>query len=93
VAALTGQPYVTELQQDRLAELIRPIRDGLELYDLGADPDITPRPAPQLTAAEHAALNLPEVIAEITTAAPNSAGGPEAGGRPGIPSGVRQESR
>lgn len=26
VTALTGQPYVTELQQDRLAELIRPTR-------------------------------------------------------------------
>jgi transcriptional regulator with XRE-family HTH domain len=51
VTALTGQPYVTELQQDRLAELIRPIREALDLYDLGADPDITPRPTPLLVAA------------------------------------------
>ncbi|MDR3082512.1 MAG: helix-turn-helix transcriptional regulator, partial [Streptomyces sp.] len=32
VTALTGQPYMTELQQDRLAELIRPIRESLDLY-------------------------------------------------------------
>ncbi|WP_345022208.1 helix-turn-helix transcriptional regulator, partial [Streptomyces shaanxiensis] len=35
VTVLTGQPYVTELQHDRLAELIRPIREALDLYDLG----------------------------------------------------------
>jgi len=34
VTVLTGQPYVTELQQDRLAALIRPIRESLDLYDL-----------------------------------------------------------
>lgn len=34
VTVLTGQPYVTELQQDRLAALIRPIREALDLYDL-----------------------------------------------------------
>ncbi|MGP3978131.1 helix-turn-helix domain-containing protein [Streptomyces sp. 8N114] len=38
VTVLTGQPYVTELQQDRLAALIRPIRESLDLYDLH-DPD------------------------------------------------------
>ncbi|MFI1398472.1 helix-turn-helix domain-containing protein [Streptomyces sp. NPDC020681] len=82
VTSLTGQPYVTELQQDRLAELVRPIREALDLYDLGADPAITPRPTPQLVAAAEnlcrlvratklhdAALELPDVIAEITTAA------------------------
>ncbi|MFG2757549.1 transcriptional regulator [Streptomyces wuyuanensis] len=82
VTSLTGQPYVTELQQDRLAELVRPIREALDLYDLGADPTITPRPTPQLVAAAEnlcrlvratklhdAALELPDVIAEITTAA------------------------
>ena len=81
VTSLTGQPYVTELQQDRLAELVRPIREALDLYDLGADPAIT-RPTPQLVAAAEdlcrlvratklhdAALELPDVIAEITTAA------------------------
>jgi transcriptional regulator with XRE-family HTH domain len=38
VTTLTGQPYVTELQRDRLAELVRPIREALDLYDLGAEP-------------------------------------------------------
>lgn len=31
VTVLTGQPYMTELQQDRLAELVRPIREALDL--------------------------------------------------------------
>ncbi|WP_349307877.1 MULTISPECIES: helix-turn-helix transcriptional regulator [unclassified Streptomyces] len=53
VTSLTGQPYVTELQQDRLDGLVRPIREALDLYDLGADPAIRPRPAGELvTAAE-----------------------------------------
>ncbi|NSC22262.1 helix-turn-helix transcriptional regulator [Streptomyces albus subsp. chlorinus] len=34
VTVLTGQPYVNELQQDKLAALIRPIRESLDLYDL-----------------------------------------------------------
>lgn len=85
VTALTGQPYVTELQQDRLAALVRPIREALDLYDLGADPAITPRPTPQLVAAAEAlcqlvratklhdaAVDLPDTIAEITTAANRS---------------------
>lgn len=82
VTVLTGQPYVTELQQDRLAGLVRPIREALDLYDLGADPDITTRPAPVLiTAADDlcaqirathlrkAATATPGVIAELTTTA------------------------
>jgi transcriptional regulator with XRE-family HTH domain len=82
VTVLTGQPYMTELQQDRLAGLIRPIREALDLYDLGADPQITTRGADQLTAAADelcqtvratqltkAADTLPRLIAELTTAA------------------------
>ncbi|UFQ18244.1 MULTISPECIES: helix-turn-helix domain-containing protein [Streptomyces] len=82
VTALTGQPYMTELQQDRLAELIRPIRESLDLYDLGAHPDVATREAPQLVAAadtlcqqvratqlNKAAQTLPRLIAELTTAA------------------------
>lgn len=82
VTALTGQPYITELQQDRLAELIRPIRESLDLYDLGEDPQVTHRPAVHLVAAANslcrqvragsihaAAASLPDVITEITTAA------------------------
>lgn len=82
VTVLTGQPYMTELQQDRLAELIRPIRESLDLYDLGADPDLAPRPGSQLVEAaddlclqvratqlNKAATALPGIIAELTTAA------------------------
>jgi transcriptional regulator with XRE-family HTH domain len=88
VTVLTGQPYVTELQRDRLAELIRPIREALDLYDLGVNPDLTARPAGELIAqadrmcaevrATHlrsAAQQLPDLIAELTHtawAAPSS---------------------
>ncbi len=82
VTVLTGQPYVTELQQDRLAGLVRPIREALDLYDLGADDTIAVRPPAQLVAAadqlcadirathlRRAATRLPGLIAELTTAA------------------------
>ncbi|MFG2503636.1 transcriptional regulator [Streptomyces sp. NPDC048441] len=82
VTALTGQPYMTELQQDRLAELIRPIRESLDLYDLGADPDVATRETSQLVEAaatlceqvratqlNTAARALPRLVAELTTAA------------------------
>jgi transcriptional regulator with XRE-family HTH domain len=82
VTTLTGQPYVTELQQDRLDALIRPIREALDLYDLGDDPDLPVRPAHELAAAadnlcqqvratqlNSAATLLPAVIAELTSAA------------------------
>ncbi|MEV6759468.1 helix-turn-helix transcriptional regulator [Streptomyces sp. NPDC051105] len=82
VTVLTGQPYMTELQRDRLAVLVRPIREALDLYDLGPNPDLTARPAPQLiTAADelcaevrathlrNAARALPGLIAELTHAA------------------------
>ncbi|MGX1757177.1 helix-turn-helix domain-containing protein [Streptomyces lydicus] len=82
VTALTGQPYVTELQQDRLSALVRPIRESLDLYDLGADLGLASRPAVQLisgadglcqavraTHLRKAAVKLPGLIAEITTAA------------------------
>lgn len=82
VTVLTGQPYVTELQQDRLAALVRPIREALDLYDLGASPGLATRPGPELVAeadrlcqqvrATHlrnAATALPAAIAELTSAA------------------------
>lgn len=82
VTVLTGQPYVTQLQQDRLAALVRPIREALDLYDLGVDPELTVRPTLALVAAaddlcqlvrathlRKAATALPGVIAELTTAA------------------------
>ncbi|AWI32969.1 helix-turn-helix domain-containing protein [Streptomyces tirandamycinicus] len=82
VTALTGQPYVAELQQDRLAELVRPIREALDLYDLGDDPHLTTRATGRLMGAadqlcadvrathlRKAARALPGVIAELTTTA------------------------
>ncbi|WP_326689724.1 helix-turn-helix transcriptional regulator [Streptomyces sp. NBC_01795] len=81
VTALTGQPYVTELQQDKLATLIRPIRESLDLYDLVDGDGPAPRTtaelaadvdelcrlvrATQLSKASHA---LPPLIAEVTAA-------------------------
>lgn len=79
VTVLTGQPYVTELQRDRLAELVRPIREALDLYDLGTNPDLRVRPAAELvseadrlcaevraTHLRNAARALPGAIAELT---------------------------
>jgi transcriptional regulator with XRE-family HTH domain len=79
VTTLTGQPYVTELQRDRLAELVRPIRESLDLYDLGPNPDLRARPAAALiteadrlceevraTHLRNAARALPAAIAELT---------------------------
>lgn len=82
VAEMNGQPYLEELRQDKLDELIQPIREALDVYDLGADPEVTPRPAEEL--AQHAealcelvrhtdlkrvASELPGLITEVTTAA------------------------
>lgn len=82
VSVLTGQPYMSELQQDRLAALVRPIREALDLYDLEADDAIPARPSAELVAtasrlcrqvrATHlrrAAQDLPGAIAELTAAA------------------------
>lgn len=82
VATVTGQPYLTELRQDELDILISPIREALDVYDLGEDPEITPRPrqllrddAEQLLVAVRAgeikqtATQLPGLIVEATTAA------------------------
>ncbi|WP_406088160.1 helix-turn-helix domain-containing protein [Kitasatospora purpeofusca] len=79
---LTGQPYLAELRQDELDMLIQPIREALDLYDLGADPAVAPRPAGELRSAadqlchlvretriKDAARTLPGLIAEATTAA------------------------
>lgn len=79
VTVLTGQPYVTQLQEDRLAGLIRPIRECLDLYDLGDNPLVNARTVVELTAAANelcakvraahlhaAAAALPDVITELT---------------------------
>ncbi|MFD4376808.1 helix-turn-helix domain-containing protein [Streptomyces sp. NPDC058486] len=43
VATIEGQPYKDDLRADELDVLIAPIRESLDLYDLGPDPDISPR--------------------------------------------------
>lgn len=43
VATIQGQPYAEELRADQLDVLIRPIREALDVYDLGPDPDIRAR--------------------------------------------------
>ncbi|MGW3166993.1 helix-turn-helix domain-containing protein [Streptomyces sp. NPDC001142] len=86
VATVTGQPYVAELRADELDVLIQPIREALDVYDLGADPEIAPRPhqllhddSEQLLAAvrraeiKRVAGQLPGLILEATTAAHTAA--------------------
>lgn len=82
VTELTGQPYLDELRQDQLDGLIQPIREALNIYDLGPDPDVTPRAVTELeahadelcalvraTQIKKVAAELPGLIAEATTTA------------------------
>jgi XRE family transcriptional regulator, fatty acid utilization regulator len=82
VTTLTGQPYVNELREDRLESLVRPIRESLDLYDLGPDPELRPRPLPSLVAGadelcrlvratrlNRAGELLPQIMEELTTVA------------------------
>ncbi|MGD9482028.1 helix-turn-helix transcriptional regulator [Streptomyces sp. TRM70308] len=86
VSELTGQPYLEELRRDQLDGLIQPIREALDVYDLGPDPDVAPRAlddlardAEQLCALVRAtdlkavATTLPSLIHEATTAAHSDA--------------------
>jgi transcriptional regulator with XRE-family HTH domain len=85
VTELTGQPYLDELRQDQLDGLIQPIREALNVYDLGPDPDVIPRPTEELEAhaeelcaliratdIKKVAAVLPGLITEATTTAYNS---------------------
>lgn len=71
VAELHGQPYLDELRQDQLDGLINPIREALNIYDLGPDPDVTPRALDELEAdadklcAQVRATNIKQVAAEL----------------------------
>lgn len=82
VAELHGQPYLEELRQDQLDGLINPIREALNIYDLGVDPEVSPRPVDELEAdanklcamvratnIKQVAAELPSLIHEATTAA------------------------
>jgi hypothetical protein len=82
VTDLTGQPYLTELAHDQLDVLMQPIREALDVYDLGVDPEVAPRHGSELLAHADAlcaavretrlksvAAQLPALILEATTAA------------------------
>jgi len=82
VATIIGQPYAAELRADDLDVLLQPIREALDVFDLGADPEIKPRPlqllhhdAESMLAAVRAgeikqvAGQLPGLLLEATTAA------------------------
>ncbi|MFJ4689160.1 helix-turn-helix domain-containing protein [Streptomyces sp. NPDC091377] len=81
VAVLNGQPYMSEMQQDKLDLMISPLSDALDLYDLGPDLEINPRPVAQIAsdvkelcasacATEYKGVGskLPGLIGELTTA-------------------------
>ncbi|MFD0371120.1 helix-turn-helix domain-containing protein [Streptomyces sp. NPDC127114] len=89
VSTINGQPYTSDLRADALDVLIAPMREALDVYDLGADPDISPRPLTELHEASEAlcaavrageikrvASEVAGLIEEATTAA-HSAGGSE----------------
>ncbi|MFB6811261.1 helix-turn-helix domain-containing protein [Streptomyces sp. NPDC056387] len=77
---LTGPPAVTSLPPDRLVALVAPIREALDRYDLGPNPDLPAvRPVRELAAAADtlcqrvrathlraAAKALPALILELT---------------------------
>jgi len=80
VAVLNGQPYMSELRQDHLDRLIAPLSEALDLYDLGPDPHVKPRPLDQVdhdvktlcagaTATEYKDIGskLPGLLGELTT--------------------------
>jgi hypothetical protein len=82
VATIVGQPYKADLRADELDVLIAPIREALDVYDLGPDPDISARPlrdlredSESLCAAvrggeiKRAASEVAGLIEETTTAA------------------------
>ena len=82
VAELNGQPYLDELRADQLDGLINPIREALNVYDLGPDPDVRPRSLDELeadaeklcamvraTKIKQVAAELPGLIHEATSGA------------------------
>lgn len=88
VTDLTGQPYMEELRHDQLDSLIQPIREALDVYDLGPDEDLAPRPLADLEAhadelcaliratnLKRAASELPGLIYEVTATVGTAATG------------------
>ncbi|MFB7913212.1 helix-turn-helix domain-containing protein [Streptomyces sp. NPDC056061] len=79
VTLLTGPATMTDLQRQRIAALVRPIREVLDLFDLDPDPTAETAPVPDLVAAAEsvcqqvrathlraAAGELPGVITGLT---------------------------
>lgn len=79
VTILTGQPSVSDTQHHRLAVLVRPIREALDVYDLGPVDGLIVRPAAVLvseadrvcqqvraTHLRQAAEVLPALMVELT---------------------------
>ncbi|MFC4506552.1 MULTISPECIES: helix-turn-helix domain-containing protein [Streptomyces] len=73
VATVVGQPYTDALRADELDVLIRPIREALDIYDLGADPDVQPRRLEELK-DDAEALLVSVRAGEIKKTASNVAG-------------------
>ncbi|MFJ6841317.1 helix-turn-helix domain-containing protein [Streptomyces griseoluteus] len=82
VSELNGQPYLDELRHDQLDGLINPLREAMNIYDLGPDPDVRPRAVDVLerdaerlcemvraTNIKQVAVELPALIHEATTVA------------------------
>ncbi|MFI9723440.1 helix-turn-helix domain-containing protein [Streptomyces sp. NPDC052396] len=80
VAVLNGQPYLSEMQQDKLDRLITPLAEALDMYDLGPDLDITPRSMSEISseveqlcanacATEYkgVGVKLPGLLSELNT--------------------------
>ncbi|ARQ67551.1 helix-turn-helix domain-containing protein [Streptomyces marincola] len=90
VAVLNGQPYLEEMRQDQLDRMIAPLANALDMYDLGPDLSIQPRPLPQVSvevddlcraacATEYTKTGdrLPALLSELTTIISGLPEGPE----------------
>ncbi len=80
VGVLYGQPYVSEMRKDQIDQLISPLSEALDLYDIEPDPDIRPRPLPELVTDAERLIQLfrrtdyadvgrmlPGLLGELTT--------------------------
>ncbi|MET8717364.1 helix-turn-helix transcriptional regulator [Streptomyces sp. NPDC004735] len=73
VGRIVGQPYEDELRVDELDILIRPIREALDVYDLGVDPEIEAR-SQQVLSDQAERLCAAVRAGEIKSAASDVAG-------------------
>lgn len=84
-ADLIGQPYIGELRRDRVDQLIQPIREALNVHNIGHDPPVRPRSLGELsnerdrictliheTDLRTAAVELPALLREAVSVAHES---------------------